>query len=85
MASETRQYQMASSTWDLFNHLEIYLKSRIPGSRLEKTPLLQAPELSLYLINKDYPPYGLTREHAQALMDNLPYWAFCWGKAGRPL
>jgi predicted nicotinamide N-methyase len=78
MASETRQYQMASRTWYLFNRLETYLKSRIPGSRLEKTPLPQAPELFLYLINKDYPPYGLKREHAQALMDNPPYWAFCW-------
>jgi hypothetical protein len=67
----------AHRTRELFV-LETYLQSRIPGSRLEKTQLPQAPELSLYLINEDYPRDGLTREQAEALMDNPPYWGFCW-------
>jgi predicted nicotinamide N-methyase len=69
---------MPDRTSDLFTHLETYLQSRIPGSRLKKTQLPQAPELSLYLINEDYPRDGLTREQAEALMDNPPYWGFCW-------
>jgi predicted nicotinamide N-methyase len=63
---------------DLFTYLQTYLQSRIPGSRLEKTRLPQAPELSLCLINGDYPRHGLTQERAEALMDNPPYWGFCW-------
>lgn len=63
---------------ELFTYLETYLQSRIPGSRLEKTQVLQAPDLSLYLINEDYPRDGLTREQAQALLNDPPYWSFCW-------
>jgi predicted nicotinamide N-methyase len=63
---------------ELFTHLETYLQSRVPGSRLEKIRLPQVPELSLYLINEDYPRDGLTREQGAALMDNPPYWGFCW-------
>lgn len=62
----------------LFTYLETYLQSRIPGSRLKKTRLPQIPELSLYLLNEDYPRERLTREQASALMDNPPYWSFCW-------
>jgi predicted nicotinamide N-methyase len=69
---------MTYITRELFTYLETYLQSRIPGSRLEKTQLPQVPELSLYLINEDYPRDGLTREQAEALMDNPPYWGFCW-------
>jgi predicted nicotinamide N-methyase len=69
---------MTYRTRALFTYLETYLQSRIPGSRLEKTQLPQAPELSLYLINEDYPCDDLTREQAEALMENPPYWAFCW-------
>ena len=63
---------------ELFAHLETRLQSLIPGSRLEKTRLPQAPEMSLCLINGDYPRKGLTPEQAQVLMENPPYWSFCW-------
>lgn len=63
---------------ELFTYLETYLQARIPGSRLERTQLPLAPELSLYLINADYRRDALTREQAEALMDNPPYWGFCW-------
>ncbi len=55
-----------------------YLRQRIPGARLEPLQLPQVPEISLYLINEDYPRDGLNAEQADALMDNPPYWAFCW-------
>jgi predicted nicotinamide N-methyase len=69
---------MTERTCELFTYLQTYLQSRIPGSRLEKTQLPQVPELSLCLLNEDYPRDGLTREQAEALMDNAPYWCFCW-------
>lgn len=69
---------MAVSTRELFTFLESYLQSRIPESRLEKIRLPQIPELSLYLINEDYPRDRLTREQALALMDDPPFWSFCW-------
>lgn len=55
-----------------------YLQQRIPGCRLEHSKLPLVPEVSLYLINHDYPRDGLNREQAQALMDSPPYWGFCW-------
>lgn len=69
---------MTDRTRELFTYLETYLQSRIPGSRLERTRLPRATELSLCLINEDYPRGGLTREQARALMDDPPYWGFCW-------
>ncbi len=58
--------------------LQHYLQTRIPGSHLEATGLPQVPEITLQLINRDYPRDGLTREQAEALMDDPPYWGFCW-------
>ena len=72
------QQRMPDRTHELFTYLETYLQSRVPGCRLEKTQLPQAPELSLCLINEDYPRDALTREQALALMDRPPYWGFCW-------
>jgi predicted nicotinamide N-methyase len=69
---------MDERSHEIFTHLETYLQSRIPGSRLEKTRLPEVPLLSLYLINGDYPRGGLNRDHAEALMDSPPYWGFCW-------
>jgi len=45
---------------------------------LEKTRLPEVPELSLYLMNGDYPRDGLNREQVLELMDDPPYWCFCW-------
>lgn len=64
---------------DSYAALESYLQSRIPGSYLQRQPLPLAPEISLHLINDDYPRDGLCAEQVEALMDNPPYWGFCWG------
>lgn len=63
---------------ELRDALESYLQSRIPGSRLERSCPPLAPEIQLHLINADYPRDGLDPDQVQALMDNPPYWAFCW-------
>jgi predicted nicotinamide N-methyase len=69
---------MTNRTREILTHLGSYLQSRIPGSTLVSTELPQVPELSLYLLGEDYPRDRLTREEAEALMDNPPYWCFCW-------
>lgn len=58
--------------------LEEHLQSRIPGATLSWQCPPQAPYLPLLLISEDYPREGLPNEVAQALMDNPPYWCFCW-------
>ena len=63
----------------LLAQLDHYLHSRIPGARLTRQALPLAPEISLHLINEDYPRDGLAPAQAEALMDNPPYWGFCWG------
>lgn len=58
----------------LTRHICRVLKSgKITATRLPLTP-----EIQLYLLNEDYPQHGLTREEAQALMDEPPFWSFCW-------
>jgi predicted nicotinamide N-methyase len=42
------------------------------------TRLPAAPEISLYLLDQDYPRGSLTRKQVEYLMDNPPYWSFCW-------
>ncbi|PKN67301.1 MAG: protein methyltransferase [Deltaproteobacteria bacterium HGW-Deltaproteobacteria-15] len=69
---------MNDRTQKLFTYLQEYLQSRVPGSRLEKTQLPQVPELSLYLMNEDYPRDSLSRKQVLELMDDPPYWCFCW-------
>jgi predicted nicotinamide N-methyase len=36
------------------------------------------PEIQLYLLSQDYPHHDLTREETQALMNEPPFWSFCW-------
>ena len=36
------------------------------------------PDIQLYLLNEDYPQHNLTREETQALMNEPPFWSFCW-------
>ena len=60
---------------DLLND---HLQSRIPGATLSWQCPPQTPNLPLWLISEDYPREGLPYEVAQALMDDPPYWSFCW-------
>ncbi len=36
------------------------------------------PEIRLYLLSHDYPQQALTDEERRVLMDEPPFWAFCW-------
>jgi predicted nicotinamide N-methyase len=42
------------------------------------TALPLTPEIHLHLLAHDYPKRGFASEEAKAIMDEPPYWAFCW-------
>jgi predicted nicotinamide N-methyase len=50
----------------------------LKGARVVKTPLPLTPEIRLYLLSPDYPQETLTEQERRALMDEPPFWAFCW-------
>jgi predicted nicotinamide N-methyase len=54
------------------------LRCHIPGARAECTPVPACPELSLYLLNADYPQQELDSQTVQAVLNYPAYWAFCW-------
>ena len=50
----------------------------LPGSSVVRQQLPDCPQLSLYLLNEDYPQHGLNPDQVSELMDNPLYWIFCW-------
>lgn len=58
----------------LTEHIRRVLKK----GKITATPLPLTPEIRLYLLSPDYPQYNLTREETQALMNEPPFWSFCW-------
>ena len=54
------------------------LSAALPGARIESMPLPLSPEISLYLLNSDYPQHQLLPEQMLYLMENPLYWTFCW-------
>ena len=58
----------------LTEHIRRVLKS----GKITLTRLPLTPEIQLYLLNQDYPQHNLTREETQALMNEPPFWSFCW-------
>lgn len=62
----------------VFLSLERRMQVKIPGARLSIVTLPQVPEMQLALIDEGYPQSSLTSAQVEALMDDPPYWAFCW-------
>ena len=50
----------------------------LKSGKITATRLPLTPEIRLYLLNEDYPQHNLTREETEALMDEPPFWSFCW-------
>lgn len=50
----------------------------LKSEKISATRLPLTPEIQLYLLNEDYPQHDLTREETQALMNEPPFWSFCW-------
>ena len=51
----------------------------LDGVRIEPRTLPQVPEISLFLMQDEYPEHSLQQADYQRLMEAPPYWAFCWG------
>lgn len=54
------------------------LSGSLRDARVEQTTLPLVPEISLYLLNADYPQGSLSADEVRWLMDNPAYWCFCW-------
>lgn len=60
------------------NDLTERLSAFLPGARLDATILPQHQEMSLYLLNPDYPQHKMSGAQFQRLMKEPMYWLFCW-------
>jgi len=54
------------------------LQRKVPNGELSVQSLPMAPEIQLVLIEESYPQAKLSQQQIECLMDNPPYWAFCW-------
>jgi len=54
------------------------LRRVLKDARVEVTAVPLTPEIRLNLLSHDYPQGALTEEERRILMDEPPYWAFCW-------
>jgi len=58
--------------------LERAMRRKVPRSKIIVQPLPMVPEVKLALIDNAYPQAKLTQTQIEYLMDDPPYWAFCW-------
>jgi predicted nicotinamide N-methyase len=58
--------------------LTIFMRQLLPGSCVEATVLPDCPQVTLYLLNKDYPQHDLDQDTMLRLMNEPAYWCFCW-------
>ena len=58
--------------------LDELLQSRLPGASLRVQSLWRAPQLQLALLDPEYDDRDLPQDIKNALMDDPPYWIFCW-------
>lgn len=54
------------------------LRRLLKDARIVATPMPLTPEIRLYLLSQDYPQEALTDEERRVLMEEPPFWAFCW-------
>lgn len=58
--------------------LQSMLLQSIPDASLKLTTLPQCPGISLWLLDADYPQWKLDHDQASHIMENPPFWSFCW-------
>ena len=59
-------------------NLMVKLRCLLKDALIIPTPMPLTPEISLYLLNHDYRQEALTGEARNRLMEEPPFWAFCW-------
>lgn len=58
--------------------LQTALQARIDNGLLVNTALPHCPKINLWLLDPLFPQWDLSHEQAADLMDNPPFWTFCW-------
>jgi predicted nicotinamide N-methyase len=58
--------------------LTAHIRRVLKSGKINATRMPLTPDIHLYLLNQDYPQHNLTREETQALMNEPPFWSFCW-------
>ena len=58
--------------------LERAMRHKVPSANITIQTLPMVPQLRLALIDSAYPQAQLTQAQINYLMDEPPYWAFCW-------
>lgn len=70
---------MQSLAYNMSLHsLEIAMQAKVPAAKLVLQQLPMVPDITLALIDSAYPQAELTDDQVAFLMDQPPYWAFCW-------
>lgn len=59
-------------------YLERAMRTKVPDAKLVIQQLPLVAEIKLALIDSAYPQAELTQTDVELLMDQPPYWAFCW-------
>lgn len=59
-------------------HLNQCLQSVMPDASVTETRLPLTPQLKLWLLSPDFHHQPYSPEESARIMDNPPYWAFCW-------
>lgn len=54
------------------------LRRLLKDAKIVATTMPLTPEIRLYLLSRDYPQEALTDEERRVLMEEPPFWAFCW-------
>jgi len=54
------------------------LRHILKDASLAARSLPQTPDIRLHLLSGDYPKHRYTSEEARIIMEDPPYWAFCW-------
>lgn len=62
-----------------FRLLESLLHETLPMGRIEPSTLPGCPEITLGLINADFPQGPLPADVMREVIARPAYWAFCWG------
>jgi predicted nicotinamide N-methyase len=62
-----------------FSRLQVQLRQTLPMGRIEAQMLPLCPEITLGLINADFPEGPLPAGVMHDVIARPAYWAFCWG------
>lgn len=62
----------------MLKQLNELLQAQLPGARLREQPLGRVPQITLALLDPEFDDRHLSQELKNTLMDDPPYWIFCW-------